>query len=151
MWKGETDYFICNAWHLHCFSPWGACSGRHESPQDWRSVRAGDLHIHTFWDKQKTQADYDVFKRVRSGGLTVNKRGSCSALPAAQASRHADVVKQNQMLDELTEADSSSVRTNRHWGKRHNASCFIALFLTQIYTLYMLILSQGTKNGRRSC
>lgn len=35
-------------------------------------------------------------------------------LPVPEIRRHADVIKQNQMLDELTEPDSTGMRTHRH-------------------------------------
>lgn len=36
-------------------------------------------------------------------------------VPAAQACRDADVVIQDEMLHQLTEADSSSVRADWYW------------------------------------
>ena len=115
------------SWHLQLLLPWGACSGRCESPRGWWSVRGGDQHIHTFWrGKANTAKERCCSWCVKSWSFNCGRK-HIRLSPVAQTSRHADVVKQNQMLDELTEADSSSMRANRHWGK-DSSECIVATF-----------------------
>lgn len=47
-------------------------------------------------------------------------------LPTVETRRHTDIVKQDQMLDELTETNSPSMRTNRNLGKKQNM-CIVTI------------------------
>lgn len=38
--------------------------------------------------------------------------------PVVKTGRHRDVVKENQVLNQLTQSNTSSMRTHRHWGNR---------------------------------
>lgn len=74
-------------------------------------------HSGTKWKKNQTGADRNVLIGVQSRASSGDKK-QILFVPAAEASRHTDVVEQNQMLDKLAEADSSSMRTDGHWGER---------------------------------
>ena len=115
--KDAEIHLASYSWHLQLLLPWGGCSGRRESPQGWWSAREGDRHIHTFWrGKVNTVKERRCLWCVKSRSVNCGWK-QIRLSPVPQTSRHTDVVKQNQMLDELTETDSSSMRTNRHCGK----------------------------------
>lgn len=88
--------------------PWVACSGRHESPQDWRSARGGGLHTRTFWNRGKERC-------LRCTNWVQWGQKQVEVVPAFEACRDADVVIQDEMLHQLTETNSSSMRADWNW------------------------------------
>lgn len=79
VFKRNAEINVHYSWHQYFMLPWGACSGRHESPPDWWSVRAGDLHIRTFW-KAKVNAEKRWWFIIRLSGTVKSSRKTNPAL-----------------------------------------------------------------------
>lgn len=56
-------------------------------------------------------------------------------LPVVETRRHRNVIKQNEMLDKLTQADASGMRTNRHWGEGGNNNHVLITTHTQDHSV----------------
>lgn len=62
-------------------------------------------HPNTKWKNTINSTDCDSLKKI-------NKKDWL--IPVSEASRHADVIKQNQMLHKLAEANTPRMRANRY-------------------------------------
>lgn len=66
-------------------------------------------HSNKKWKNKINSTNYDSLKNNSKKKTPKN-----CPIPVSEASRHADVVKQNQMLHKLAEADTPRMRANRN-------------------------------------
>lgn len=76
--------------------------------------RAGEVLVEVIHIFTHSKNKMEEKKKISINGADGDSSSNDRLVPVSEASRHADVVEQNQMLHELAEADAPSMRTNRN-------------------------------------